>query len=70
MKDIGLVMRTVDYRGDHAADYSEVIRVPLTMTVFELLTIVEIKSSYCKAVIEIKPEGNVPVMQTEEEAKL
>lgn len=56
MSDIALVIRTVDYRGDHAADMAVVKRVPLSTTVSELLAICKVHSRYCQAVVEVKPE--------------
>ena len=38
-EDIALIVRLVEYRGDHSAEAQHVIRVPLTCTVVELLEI-------------------------------
>jgi len=55
-KEIALIFKHPDYRGDHALDTADVIRVPRTMTVAELLEIVKSYSGYGKAWIEVAPE--------------
>lgn len=55
--DIALVVRAGDFRGDHTENLNIVVRVPRTATVMDLLALAKKWSYYCKAVVEVKEEG-------------
>jgi hypothetical protein len=58
MADLAVIVHTTDYRGDHSAEVALVVRVPLTATVADLLTLAAKYDRHHVAWVEVKPEGS------------
>lgn len=53
MSEILLVVKTIDYRGDHAVEACLPIKVKESDTVRDLMDIAKNHSKYCRAVLEV-----------------